>query len=434
MAEMNKPEGKHAQGGVANSEPASGKESSKPHQKRDKRRDKRSDQGASSQQGGAQAAPPPPPPGKSGSGASGFFAFVALLVALGAGGGTYMVWQQMQQTEGKLLDVQAIAEQASQKAASIVDQVRADIEAVRSEVNAKIDAATEELSAKQAHFDESVAKISKQALRAEQASQAMQASLEGLYTRIGNTTRAWMVKEAEYLLEVANHRLLLERDVMTAMAALKSADQRLKAVGDPALLEVREAIASEIVALERVTVPDRAGIALSIGQIADQVESLPLLARMEPAVDTSAAEAAAEPASGEGETWWESLYLSIWNALKGLVTVRFNDRPVEALLPPEKASFLYQNLKLKLEQARLALLQYDTALYQASLEGAAKWLREYFDADAGEVQNVIAKLESLKNTDIAPTLPDVSTSLRVLHNVAERLQFNVDANADGAAE
>ncbi len=432
MAEMNKPEGKHAQGGVANSEPTSGKESSKPQQKRDKRRGQRA-QSSAAQQQNAQSAPPSAP-AKGGGGAAGFFAFLALLVGLGAGGGVYMTWQQVQQMEGKVLDAQAIAEQAAQKAGSIVDQVQADIAAVRSEVNTKIDAATEELSAKQAHFDEAVAKISKQALRAEQASQAMQASLEGLYERIGNTTREWMVREAEYLLKVANNRLLLERDVMTAIAALKSADQRLKAVGDPALFEVREAIASEVTALERLSLPDRAGIAMSLGQIADQIENLPLLARMQPEVDTSAAQATEAPASAQGETWWESLYLSVWNALKGLVTVRFNDRPVEALLPPEKASFLYQNLKLKLEQARLALLQYDKALYQANLEGAIAWLREYYDVDSGEVQNVIAKLESLKNTDIAPTLPDVSTSLRVLHNVAARLKFNLGAGADGAAE
>lgn len=56
----------------------------------------------------------------------------------------------------------------------------------------------------------------------------------------------WLMAETEYLIQLANHRLLLEKDVTTAIVALESADKRLAEISDPALLKVRNIIAKDI--------------------------------------------------------------------------------------------------------------------------------------------------------------------------------------------
>ncbi|NIR97783.1 MAG: enzyme of heme biosynthesis, partial [Gammaproteobacteria bacterium] len=68
----------------------------------------------------------------------------------------------------------------------------------------------------------------------------MQNSLEALHTELGRGRREWAIAEIEYYLRIANQRLQLLRDVDTATTALKLADQRLRALGDPALYEVRQ--------------------------------------------------------------------------------------------------------------------------------------------------------------------------------------------------
>jgi len=87
----------------------------------------------------------------------------------------------------------------------------------------------------------------------------------------------WLVSEAEYLVQLANYRLLLEKDVTTAIVALKAADSRLAAVSDPALLKVREILKNDLQALNNVQITDLAGISITITALSNNVANLPLL-------------------------------------------------------------------------------------------------------------------------------------------------------------
>ena len=77
---------------------------------------------------------------------------------------------------------------------------------------------------------------------------------------LGRSEQGWGLSEVEYLLRIANHRLLLQRDVKTAKVALRSADARLRELADPHYLSVREQIAAELEALEAVPSVDAEGI------------------------------------------------------------------------------------------------------------------------------------------------------------------------------
>ena len=94
--------------------------------------------------------------------------------------------------------------------------------------------------------------------------------------------------------------------------------------------------------------------------------------------------------------------------------IRERDKPVQAMLAPESQFFLYENLKLHLEAARLAVARNDTALFRENLDTANDWLGRYFepgDATAGALRSAIAEM---KDVDLRPALPDLSQSLRAL--------------------
>ena len=101
-------------------------------------------------------------------------------------------------------------------------------------------------------------------------------------------------------------------------------------------------------------------------------------------------DASASPYSA-GRWWpwlrerWEAVGSRVWDEAKGLVRVTRIDHPEAMLVAPEQAWFLRENLKLRLLNARLALLsrQFDTV--QSDLRDAQGALDRYFDRTSRRV-------------------------------------------------
>ncbi|MGD9339831.1 MAG: uroporphyrinogen-III C-methyltransferase [Chromatiales bacterium] len=234
------------------------------------------------------------------------------------------------------------------------------------------------------------------------------------------------LEEIESYLRVANRQLQLAGNFAAAETALGLADERLAQLDDPAFLGVRSKIADEIAALQRVEQPDLTGIALALSALSEQASGLALKGheRVAPATAPDQTNAAAGSQSG-----WDRFVASVQAALKGLVAVRRTDSAVEPLLPPDEVYFLYRNLELKLEVARLALLQRNQEVYRTSLRGVRSWLNTYFDTQDGSVANALNQIADLEGKQIAPTLPDISGSLQQLQQVEPGADGETDADA-----
>jgi uncharacterized protein HemX/uroporphyrinogen-III synthase len=249
--------------------------------------------------------------------------------------------------------------------------------------------------------------------------QALKAAVDDLRMRLARDRSDWMLAEVDYLLTIANRRLRFERDIPAAVTALEEADARLRSLQDPALVPVRETIANELERLRAVPPVDRSGLALQITALMRSVPELPLTAELD---QRPAGEAApAQPATAAPVTGWRELVAAMWEDIKGLVTVRRRDGAVQPLLPPEQRYYLQQNLALKLETARLALLQRDEAVYRTTLEEAERWTREYFNAGSAQGEAFLQGLARLQQAEIAPELPDIGGSLRALRRTVREL-------------
>ncbi len=221
----------------------------------------------------------------------------------------------------------------------------------------------------------------------------------------------WLILEAEYLIQLANYRLLFERDINTAMVALQSADVRLKETGDPAVLNVRKAIAASIQSLKQIEQVDLAGLSLTMTALNQELGKLPLHT---PDPVAKAREADTELSEAKQVSAWTELPAAIWRDVKSLIVIRDHAQPVGPLLSPDQRFFLVENLRLQIEQARLAMLSGQAQVYSERIGTAIGWIEQHFDKEAAITKATLDTLNQLKSAPIAPELPDISASYQAL--------------------
>ena len=84
------------------------------------------------------------------------------------------------------------------------------------------------------------------------------------------------------------------------------------------------------------------------------------------------------------------------------------------LVSREESDVRRHHLEALMFAARLAALRGDEAGYQLGLHTARDWLARFFDMQDARVAALAGELKELEDSRIAPPLPDVSGSLRML--------------------
>ncbi|MDH5360647.1 MAG: uroporphyrinogen-III C-methyltransferase [Gammaproteobacteria bacterium] len=232
----------------------------------------------------------------------------------------------------------------------------------------------------------------------------------------GKDNMDWLVSEAEYLIRIANHRLLLEYDVKSALVALKSADSRLFDTQDPYWIPVRNHLAQEIARLEALQVVDVAGLSLRLNTLGEAILQMPIL-KPEP---TARSELAPATEAKPEAKYWSEVWDDMSQRLGKLVSIRTVERPPGPLLEPQQAAYLQQNLLLKLEGVKLALLRGEPQLYRDGLKATRGWIESFYDTSSPATREVLKHLTALHEIQIRPDLPDLGLSLKTIQET--RLQ------------
>ncbi|MEX2961919.1 uroporphyrinogen-III C-methyltransferase [Microbulbifer sp. TYP-18] len=237
--------------------------------------------------------------------------------------------------------------------------------------------------------------------------------------QLGNVSRDdWRLAEAEYLLRLANQRLLLERDSGTALSLLEEADNILRQVDLPDLYGVRRQLTQDITALKLVDQVDLDGIYLRLRALEEQM----LRTSIQPEFNLIR-EAASEPEAEEGSDSGSPLTRSWHNFFTRFLSesIRIRDGNIDpVLLSPQSEVRFRQNLRLNMEQAELALLRGDTTVYRDSLNRARQLLLDYGTA-SDRRDRLVAELDQLISKNIAAELPSLAASQNALHNYMEGL-------------
>ncbi len=250
----------------------------------------------------------------------------------------------------------------------------------------------------------------------------------------------WRLAEVEYLLRIANNRLLMERDARSADQMLAAADAILEELDDYALHDVRAILAEERLALAETKTANTQSVFLTLEAIKDALPELPL---KQPeyfsAVDASGSESSEDRRTGEGRTsreieappetasdempmasdsGTESFVQALGNRFYGLFEFRTRESVApRPLIRPEEAIYLELNLRLALERAQLAMLRGDQTLFATSLNSARQWLDDYVDPEHAATRRIAQDLDRLADLDIEQPMPDISRSLARLLEV-----------------
>lgn len=253
----------------------------------------------------------------------------------------------------------------------------------------------------------------------EKAQENLRHNLTNLIRDNEHLRNDWLMAEAEYLIQLANHRLLLEKDVTTAIVALKAADARLAEVADPALLRIRKILSKDLNILKNIPVVDLAGLSITLNSLGDNIANLPL-STPDPKTHKLNQEEKEQTSSSVKSI--KDLPAAIWKDIKGLIVIRNHEKPIQPLLAPEQHFFLLQNLSLLIEQSRLALLNGRNEIYQDRLKTSIKWIKKFFDTEHSVTINMLSSLKELQKFDINPALPDISATFSAIKKY--RLQGN----------
>jgi len=265
-------------------------------------------------------------------------------------------------------------------------------------------------------------------LEAKQAeAQSQQLALESMYQELSRGRDERILAEIEQGVTIAAQQLQLTGNVEAVLIALQGIDARLARTGQARLLPLRKLINRDIDRLKALPLADVPGIALKLESVIAAVESLPLAyeqrARLEPAAKPRAGAklAQTEPSA------LESLGRELWAEMKHLIRVERVDQPEPALLAPTQVFFLRENLKLRLIDARLALLQRDGRTYRDDLRHARDLLERYFDTRDKPVGNALATLKGLSAADLSLELPNLNETLGSIRNYKTALDKDTPA-------
>ncbi len=226
--------------------------------------------------------------------------------------------------------------------------------------------------------------------------------------------RRWLRTEVEYYLTVANVELTLAGRWDNATNALMFADEKLVDLANPALSGVRERIAAELRALRDVRLPDIEGLSYTLGGLTESGRTLPLLSTV-PENYTAERDAPEETVSGLTRAW-----LSLKNAVMGMVSIERRDDSITRSLSTEEQALVRQQLELELVLARLSLVSGQSEVFRQSVLAAEELLARHFDMEEVAVESAIALLNELAELDIDPERPDISGSLSLLRSLAAR--------------
>ena len=217
-----------------------------------------------------------------------------------------------------------------------------------------------------------------------------------------------MLSDIETALRVAMQQAAITGSTEPLLATLKQADERLARNAQPRLERVRRAVVHDLDRVRAVAVSDISTLVIKVDEAVRMVDDLPLLVQPEvrrgaaaaddKAVRTPAVPAAASAAAAAAGGWraelsarWDLLVQRVLDEARSLVRVTRIDQPEAMLVAPDQAYFLRENMKLRLLNARLALLSRQFATAQSDLREVQLALERHFDRGSRRV-NVMAEL------------------------------------------
>ena len=342
---------------------------------------------------------------KSGTGLS----LLAILIALGVGAASYYFGQQK------------------------VDEFQQKLTALEAQINNKtvVSAPAQEVkfdTTQLAQLESANKATQNKIAQVEELINAKSHELVGLQSQINKVSAQanaqqptdWLFSEADFLLNNALRKLVLDNDVDTAVSLLKLANETLAKVNNSQSAAIRSAINQDLKQLLSVAGVDQNSVMQKLSQLANTVDELPVL-------DVNFGDDQnTTKLSDSLSDWAENAEKSATSFLNHFIRISPKhgaDR--KELLAPNQDIYLRENIRLRLQLAIMAVPRQQNELYKQSLEAVASWIRSYFDTNAEVTQSFLKSVDELSELSIYVDVPSQLQSLSMLDKYLNRTPLDV---------
>ncbi|WP_340618816.1 uroporphyrinogen-III C-methyltransferase [Xenorhabdus entomophaga] len=324
---------------------------------------------------------------------------IAISLAIGVGG-LYIYYHGKQQNAA--LNAENLALQ--QEVASLTQQHSADKQDVDAKLQ-KLDSSLQEFKSRNQQLDDRLAE------------------LQSRVSELSNTDiENWRLAQASSLVKMAGRKIWSEQDVTTAIALMKDADQNLAEMDDPSLIYARQAIRVDIESLTKINQLDLDGIILTLNQLSNQVNNLPLFDKVEQAAPM---ETNNDEITASLSDWRKNLSSSWHGFMDNFITITPRDSNKEPLLAPNQDIYLRENIRSKLLIAAQAVPRHQSEIYQKALGSVGEWVRSYFDTSAPDTEDFLHQVDSLQKRPLSIDVPEQLSSQPILADLVRKRIYNL---------
>jgi uroporphyrin-3 C-methyltransferase len=241
--------------------------------------------------------------------------------------------------------------------------------------------------------------------------------LEELMQSLSRSRDETLVVDIESALRIAQQQAQMTGSTEPLLAALQSAQKRVQRAAQPRLAPVSRALENDLERLKSVPSFDMPGLMTKLDEGVALVDGLVLInaPRVSQSQIRQQAETSGEPTPPR---WWMNGLTRMTDEIKGLLRVSRIDSPESALISPEQAFFLRENLKLKLLNARLGLLARQKEGVRNDLGAAAVLVRRYAEPQSRRTAQLLQLLEQTSEQVRTAELPRIEASLMALNTAA----------------
>ncbi|WP_118878698.1 uroporphyrinogen-III C-methyltransferase [Haemophilus haemolyticus] len=243
----------------------------------------------------------------------------------------------------------------------------------------------------------------------------------------------WLFSEADFLLNNALRKLVLDNDVDTAISLLKLADETLVKVNNSQANAIRTAINQDLKQLLSLSSVDQNAVMQKLSQLANTVDELQALN-----VNFDEAPEKSGKLSDDIADWQQNVEKSATSFLNHFIRISpKQSADKKELLAPNQDIYLRENIRLRLQLAIMAVPRQQDELYKQSLDAVASWVRSYFDTNAEVTQNFLKSVDELADSSIYVDVPGQLQSLTLLDKYLNRASLDVqkvEIEADKAIE
>lgn len=267
-----------------------------------------------------------------------------------------------------------------------------------------------------------ISELEQQQLNYEKQIQSLKAQIEKLGANTQIEPIIWLLSDADFLLNNALRKMVLENDIETAKTLIVEAENVLGEIKTDEVVPVMAALKDDLAKLNALNEIDQNSLMQRLAQLANLVDEMPLLEN-----DLAGNSADDSNVSDSVADWQTNLEKSANSFLSHFIRVSDKKNATDkGFIAPNQEIYLRENIRLRLQIAILTVPRQQNELYKQSLDAVSTWVRSYFDVQNEYVKNFLSELDELMDKSIYVDAPNRLQSLELLEKLLNKPQKKLE--------